>query len=383
KETITTAASIPKKQDVNQNQVKRVASNNKRKRDISSQDLQRHLLPTSSSASNQLNIRPRAVKKMKKTSFIQSIPVNGIRMNKNYPMPAYLTHLPHLIFQALRQELNCSLNKKDEQIFIHLRLQLFDRQFRLELDQHLWQSYLDLFHQENLWPHQLYDMAHTDQSNICQQYVKMQSETINVLQQLIDLKRAQLEVYEEFIMLEQRILYQFLPPNFDQFEKITAPDFYWPPVADRTLVTIKRKRRTILKQGKRTLLNIFYVAYEYKIEEYEQQYQQGLKEFQSRFPNTIQINELSLIDAFKAYIVLHTNRIIHDILNKIAHFREIIEQRYQRSSSTKKMVGVSPEVTIDVLHCPFKPDELSYLSRGKYDNNNNNDGIDSLKYGYF
>ncbi|CAF5059674.1 unnamed protein product, partial [Rotaria sp. Silwood1] len=107
------------------------------------------------------------------------------------------------------------------------------------------------------------------------------------------------------------------------------------------------------------------------------------KECQSRFPNTIQINELSLIDAFKAYIVLHTNRIIHDILNKIAHFREIIEQRYQRSSSTKKMVGVSPEVTIDVLHCPFKPDELSYLSRGKYDNNNNNDGIDSLKYGYF
>ncbi|CAF4037101.1 unnamed protein product [Rotaria sp. Silwood1] len=299
-------------------------------------------------------------------------------------MPAYLTHLPHLIFQALRQELNCSLNKKDEQIFIHLRLQLFDRQFRLELDQHLWQSYLDLFHQENLWPHQLYDMAHTDQSNICQQYVKMQSETINeVLQQLIDLKRAQLEVYEEFIMLEQRILYQFLPPNFDQFEKITAPDFYWPPVADRTLVTIKRKRRTILKQGNRPLLNISYVAYEYKIEEYEQQYQQGLKEFQSRFPNTIQINELSLIDAFKAYIVLHTNRIIHDILNKIAHFREIIEQRYQRSSSTKKMVGVSPEVTIDVLHCPFKPDELSYLSRGKYDNNNNNDGIDSLKYGYF
>ncbi|CAF4012148.1 unnamed protein product, partial [Rotaria sp. Silwood1] len=67
-----------------------------------------------------------------------------------------------------------------------------------------------------------------------------------------------------------------------------------------------------------------------KIEEYEQQYQQGLKEFQSRFPNTIQINEISLIDSFKAYIVLRTNRIIHDILNKIAHFREIIAQRYQR-----------------------------------------------------
>ncbi|CAF3847890.1 unnamed protein product [Rotaria sp. Silwood1] len=441
KETTATSASIPKKQDVNQNQVKHVVPNNKRKRDISSQDLHRHLLP--SSASNQLNIRPPTIKKMKRISFIQSIPVNSISMNKNYPMPAYLTHSPHLIFQALRQEFNCSLNKKDEQIFIHLRLQLFDRQFRLELDQHLWQSYLNLFHQDNLWPHQLYEMAKTNQPNICQQYVRIQLETINgqlkqcnkelirqaetsrsillpsldimdmnlknyvslqqnyliqrndhqlirckndirdqqlyrqlftdnlitiqreVLQQLIDLKRAQLEVYEEFIMLEQRILYQFLPPNFDQFEKITAPDFYWPHIADCTLVLIKRKRRNILKQGKRTLLNIFYAAYEYKIEEYEQQYQQGLKEFQSRFPNTIQINEISLIDAFKTYIVLHTNRIIHDILNKIAHFREIIAQRYQRSSSTKKMVGVSPEVTIDVLHCPFKADELSYLSLGE------------------
>ncbi|CAF1507025.1 unnamed protein product [Rotaria sp. Silwood1] len=150
KETTATSASIPKKQDVNQNQVKHVVPNNKRKRDISSQDLHRHLLP--SSASNQLNIRPPTIKKMKRISFIQSIPVNSISMNKNYPMPAYLTHSPHLIFQALRQEFNCSLNKKDEQIFIHLRLQLFDRQFRLELDQHLWQSYLDLFHQDNLWP---------------------------------------------------------------------------------------------------------------------------------------------------------------------------------------------------------------------------------------
>ncbi|CAF4656374.1 unnamed protein product, partial [Rotaria magnacalcarata] len=59
-------------------------------------------------------------------------------------MPAYLTRSTHLIFQMLRREFNRSLNRKDEQMFIHLRLQLFDLQFRLELDQRLWQSYLDL-----------------------------------------------------------------------------------------------------------------------------------------------------------------------------------------------------------------------------------------------
>ncbi|CAF5047656.1 unnamed protein product, partial [Rotaria socialis] len=81
-------------------------------------------------------------------------------------------------------------------------------------------------------------------------------------------------------MLEQRILRQFLPLNFDQFENITAPDFYSPPIYDRTLVDMQNKRRTILKQGKRTLLNIFYAAYEYKVDEQEEQYQQSLNQFE-------------------------------------------------------------------------------------------------------
>lgn len=67
-------------------------------------------------------------------------------------LPAYLTQSPHLIFQALSQPLNCELNKKDEQMFVHLRLQLFDRQYRLDVDQHLWQSCLDLGCQEKFWP---------------------------------------------------------------------------------------------------------------------------------------------------------------------------------------------------------------------------------------
>ena len=59
---------------------------------------------------------------------------------------------PHLIFQALSQQSSCQLNKKDEQMFIHLRLQLFNRQYRLDVDQHLWQSCLNVDCQENFWP---------------------------------------------------------------------------------------------------------------------------------------------------------------------------------------------------------------------------------------
>lgn len=63
-----------------------------------------------------------------------------------------MCHTPHLIFQALSQQMNCSLNKNNEQMFIHLRLQLFDRQYRLDVDRHLWESYLDLGCKEKFWP---------------------------------------------------------------------------------------------------------------------------------------------------------------------------------------------------------------------------------------
>jgi hypothetical protein len=37
-------------------------------------------------------------------------------------------------------------------MFIHLRLQLLDRQYRLDADRHLWQSYLNLGSEEKFWP---------------------------------------------------------------------------------------------------------------------------------------------------------------------------------------------------------------------------------------
>jgi hypothetical protein len=77
------------------------------------------------------------------------------------------------------------------------------------------------------------------------------------IQQLINLRQIQLEVYEELLMLKERILHQFLPHNFDQLQAYIAQEYYWPPIADYTLVEMKNKRQKILQQGKRALLNIY------------------------------------------------------------------------------------------------------------------------------
>ncbi|CAF1088999.1 unnamed protein product [Rotaria sordida] len=438
-EVPVTSEPKPKKQEIHNKQEKSTTFAKKRKRDISSFELHYHLVPSTSNVS----LRPAARKKMKRTIFIQSIPSDSISVNMNYPLPAYLSHLPHLIFQTLRQEFNCVINKKDERIFLHVRLQLLDRRYRLKLDQGLWQSYLDIGHEEKLWPRSLYEMVKTNQADLCENYIMTQLAITDdqleqcdmeldkqtkppistllppldimdtslknyvslqqnylveriqhkimkfkdelrheklyrdlfsynlstvqrqMLEQIIHVRMTQLQVYEEFMMLEQRILHQFLPPNFDQFEKITAPDFYWPPITDQTLVNIRTKHRTILKREKRNLLNLFYAAYEYKVNEYQVQYKENLNQLElQKFSTEIQINGISLINYFKAYMLHHTQTAIDNIFHKLSHFRQIIAQRYQQSSATKTMVGVSPEVIVDVLYCPYKPEELSHLSLG-------------------
>ena len=82
----------------------------KRKRDVSSQELNRHLATTtataaaaaaaaSSSSNHQMaTIQPPSRKKLKKTPFIQSLPLNSISVNKNYPFVFYLIKLSLFFF---------------------------------------------------------------------------------------------------------------------------------------------------------------------------------------------------------------------------------------------------------------------------------------------
>jgi hypothetical protein len=209
--------------------------------------------------------------------------------------------------------------------------------------------------------------------DICDQKLYHQLSAYNIttpqqqtIQQLINLRQIQLGVYEELIMLHERILHQFLPSNFDQLQACIAQEYYWPPIADYTLVDIKTKRRKILQQGKRAVLTMYVSAYKFKINDYEQQYERVLNELELNFASsTIVINGITPFRAVKAYMDYRTDRIKREINYKITRFRQIITHNRQRSSTKKKIIGVSPQVTIDVLHHTLNDDELAYLSRGK------------------
>ena len=182
---------------------------------------------------------------------------------------------------------------------------------------------------------------------------------------LIHLRQIHLKIYEEFVTLKERILLQFLPRHFDQLEEQITPEYNRPPVVDHILADFKTKRRRILQQAKRSLLSVFAHAYEFKIQECEQEYQQALIEVELNLAkSTMLTSGLTPFHSIKAYMTHHTNRIKQEIHHKISHFNRTIARRRHRSKSAKKTTGICPQVTIDVVRHPMSSDELAYLSRG-------------------
>ncbi|CAF4165881.1 unnamed protein product [Rotaria sordida] len=93
-------------------------------------------------------------------------------MQSNYRLPKYLTKAPNLLFQNLRLQLKHKLNKRKQQKFIHSRLQLLDQQQRLDIHRNLWQSYLTLGSEQQIWHKQVYKRAKTNEHESCQQFVQ-------------------------------------------------------------------------------------------------------------------------------------------------------------------------------------------------------------------
>jgi hypothetical protein len=217
-----------------------------------------------------------------------------------------------------------------------------------------------ILHKNDIYDHKLYHQLFA---------CNLTSDQQRAMQQLIHIRQSQLETYEELFILKERILYQFLPANFDQLEQyITGEDLYWPLMDDQTLVEMKTKRRKILQEGKRTVLSIYMYAYRLKMNEYEQKYQQALNELELNFScNTITTDGLTLFQAVKTYMIHRTDPIKQEIKNKNTHLHQIIARQRRRSSLAKKAVGVSPQITINVRRHLLKDVELDYLSLGKLD----------------
>ncbi|CAF4588336.1 unnamed protein product, partial [Rotaria socialis] len=114
-------------------------------------------------STSQLLIDPPLSKKMKEK--------DSNRVNETYRQPMYLKRLPLTFFPILSKKLNYTLKKKNERRIFYARLDLLDQQYCLEVDQHLWQSYLDIGLRKQIWPDQLYTMANTNNFNVCQEYL--------------------------------------------------------------------------------------------------------------------------------------------------------------------------------------------------------------------
>ena len=71
--------------------------------------------------------------------------------NNVYQEAPYLKLSPRLLLHALRRTPDDIFQTKSEQNFVYSRLKLFDQHFSLDLHRSLWQSYLDLGSQQQLW----------------------------------------------------------------------------------------------------------------------------------------------------------------------------------------------------------------------------------------
>ena len=108
---------------------------------------------------SQLSISQAAVPKKTKRSVVETMSSNNEistqTNSQNYTLykPSKYLKMPRRLFlHSLHLQLNCPLKKKKEQRFVLSRLKIVDQQFCLEQIRYLYQPYLDLGLQQQVWP---------------------------------------------------------------------------------------------------------------------------------------------------------------------------------------------------------------------------------------
>jgi hypothetical protein len=184
------------------------------------------------------------------------------------------------------------------------------------------------------------------------------------INRLITIRQKQTEIYEEQVMLEIRILYKFLPLNFDHLQHFITPVTYVPLNNERKAIQLKNEHYKMIQATKRTWLHIFLSTYEIKLQEYDQQYQELLIQLESLLLNNTNVHGVSLFNDINRYMTYRTNQLKQDISNKMSSFQGKLLRNRQRSSSTKNTINVSPEPYLDLDFNPFNTLEWRHLSLG-------------------
>ncbi|CAF1578045.1 unnamed protein product, partial [Adineta steineri] len=143
-----------------------------------------------------------------------------------------------------------------------------------------------------------------------------------LVDELINLQQLQMQLMEEFVMLEQRIICKLLPQNFDSIDNLIKPRLYTPLLQDVTSIEFKIQHYKIIQQIKRTWLNIYFNAYEKKIQEYEEQYIEKLHNLQLRFECKNNVNRIFHLNSIKTYLHNRKQRTIQQIYIDMSDYRK-------------------------------------------------------------
>ncbi|CAF1153815.1 unnamed protein product [Rotaria sordida] len=416
----------------------------KRKRDISLQELQQYsTIPKSASTITML--QP-SLKKLDKKRTTKTIPLKKMKhtiIQQNYRRPIYLKRSSATLFQMLSKTLNYTFKEKPEQKYIYLRLNLFDQQYCLKVDEQLWQSYLDIGLQQHVWPDQLHKTAKTDDFQLCHEYLKNYIEIIKeqlnqceiklleqsqrysitkfsidqmdhclkeyvdcqrkylamrnkqqlvkfknniqekdlskaasstditttnnqeIVRQLVSIRKEQVELWKEFLMLKMRILFKFLPPNFDYLQQFISPIHYSPLNNDRKTIELRNKHDKYIREAKRTWLNIYFNAYITKIQVYDRQYQNCFTQLESQIKNSSGSVNTDNVKKVKDYMIDQTNKLKDNISKQISTFcKKLLQDRQNLSSSMQNIISASPEPYLNLITNHFDKRQWNYLSYG-------------------
>ena len=169
---------------------------------------------------------------------------------------------------------------------------------------------------------------------------------------------------QELRQLEQQILCRCLPEAYSQISYDLAPaNLTTTNIVGSTLTEITNNTITSIRREQRTRLENELERYVTMIQDYENQYQEGLIKLQQCFAHQT-YNSIPVMDIIKNYFAFKTEKTLRDITYNLNALRTILLSRRRRSMAKKLTIDPSPEVIIDSPDVSFKLEEIAYLSRG-------------------
>lgn len=180
----------------------------------------------------------------------------------------------------------------------------------------------------------------------------------------MDLRRAQLEVFQDLLRLEQHVLCKFLPRQYKQIDyQRTTANLTTVCVTGATSGALTNDAKTLVRKEMRVMLQNEIKRYETRIQEYENQCQQSLRELEHHCIDQTR-NGLPLIDIIRNYLKSRQEETIQNSINTLPAYRLKLLRRRRHYMREKEIITPSPEILIDAPGVSFKRDQITYLSRG-------------------